>query len=74
VFRPEKGPSASVPIGNPAPPFTPPYLQIAREAASALSKGCASVERQLARMVVRSPKLAELPITPAVFSVNDLYD
>jgi hypothetical protein len=29
------------------------------------------VEQQLARMVVRSPKLAELPITP-LFGVDDL--
>jgi len=35
------------------------------------SKVAQDVERQLARLLVRSPKLAELPIT-ALFSINDL--
>ena len=35
------------------------------------SKVARDVERQLARLLVRSPKLAELPITP-LFGVDDL--
>ena len=35
------------------------------------SKVAKDVERQLARLLVRSPKLAELPIT-ALFDVDDL--
>jgi hypothetical protein len=35
------------------------------------AKVARDVEHQLARLVIRSPKLAELPITP-LFDVNDL--
>lgn len=35
------------------------------------SKVTRDVEQQLARLVIRSPKLAELPITP-LFDVDDL--
>jgi hypothetical protein len=35
------------------------------------AKVARDVEQELARLVIRSPKLAELPITP-LFDVNDL--